>query len=97
MTIRGELGELRWGYQVAVVLRPWLITRTESGSWALTGTVERADTFRLSQQPLVFASPNGWRWPVESLQISGASLSAVLGPKERTWNPNSLTPHSSTA
>jgi hypothetical protein len=89
-TITGERGEVRWGYQVAAVLHPWSMTTLESGGWALLGTCESADTYRVSQHPLVFVAPNGWRWPVASLQVSGASLSATLGPKERVHATESV-------
>ena len=82
MTITGERGEVRWGYNVAVVLAPWSVQTNEGGQRVLSGTVASADTFRVSQRPLVFVSPNGWQWPITELQIAGASLSAVLGPKE---------------
>ena len=84
MVITGEKGQLRWGYFKAAVLHPWSVSRDEQGQWALSGTVESADAFRVSQRPLKFVSPNGWTWPVTTLQMTGASLTAVLGPKERS-------------
>lgn len=84
MTVTGAEGYVRWGYRQAVLLRAWTITKDEHGILSLTGTVSDVDDFAVSQRPLKFAAPNGWRWPVvsESLQMTGASLTAVLGPKE---------------
>jgi hypothetical protein len=86
MTITGASASIRWGYQVAATLGAWTITR-EDGGVSLTATVVKGDTFRLSQRPLVLHAthPRGaWRFPVLALQISGVSLSAVLGPQEKT-------------
>ena len=83
LTITGEQGDVRWGYLVAATVRPWAVTQTESGEWTLAGSLANADTFRVTQHPLVFVTPNGWRWPVLELQMLGASLTARLGPKEK--------------
>ena len=82
-TITGEAGQVFWGYHPVATVTAWSITKTEAGDWALTGSLVSADTFRVSQHPLVFVAPNGWRWPVLSLQITDASLLAMLGPKEK--------------
>ena len=71
-----------WGYYNACTLRPATLTRTEAGDWRLAGTIAQLDTFRAAQRPLTFVMPNGIRWAVLSLQITGASLTATLGPKE---------------
>jgi hypothetical protein len=89
MTITGALGELRCGYQHAATLRPWTVIHEEN-RWTLTGTLNRQN-FWLSQQPLKFVTPNGWRWPVLTLQIEGASLTATLGPKESRYVSASAT------
>lgn len=85
VTIRGVEAVLRHGYYVAGRLGAWTVTR-EGQAWVLSTSIIHSDAFRLSQRPLAFvvAHANGvWRWPVEELQITGASLTAVLGPKER--------------
>lgn len=79
--ITGEVGRLHWGYHLAAFVRAWTVTRTE-GQWTLSATVESSDDYRLAQRPLVFVTPNGWRWPILTLQITGAALHGTLGPKE---------------
>jgi hypothetical protein len=90
LTVAGQDASVRWGYQVAAVLRAWTLSN-DHGHITLTATVMHADTFRLTQQPLVLCAthPNGvWRFPIVDLQCSGASFSATLGPREI---PNVLT------
>lgn len=85
VTVSGIEGSLRWGYHPAGALRDWTVTRTDD-TWALTATVVQTDAFRVAQRPLAFVAPhaNGaWRWPIQALQISGASLTATLGPPEK--------------
>jgi hypothetical protein len=84
LTLKGVDGSIRWGYHTAATIRGWALERDEQGR-LLTATVTHADTFRLSQRPLVFEMPhaNGvTRWRIIELQISGASLSARLGQRE---------------
>jgi hypothetical protein len=84
MTVRGLTGEVQWGYHQACALGSWTVVRSEGNTWSLTATIVRPDTFRLSQRPLVFVAPHkdgAWRWPIVSLQIEGAALTAQLGPK----------------
>lgn len=85
VTIRGVEAVLRHGYHVAGTLGPWTVTRGDSG-WTLSASVIKADAFRVSQRPLAFMATHAtgtWRWSVTTLQITGASLTAVLGPMER--------------
>lgn len=84
MRVTGAEGHIAWGYHIATTLRAWSLSRDE-GQLTLTATVVTSDTFRLSQQPLVFVAQrqNGsWRWPVHTLQISDGTLIARLGPQE---------------
>jgi hypothetical protein len=84
ITIKGVEGSLRWSYHQAATLRDYVVTKTPEG-WTLSATVVSSDTFRVSQRPLVFVATHAqgaWRWSVQSLQIEGASLTAMLGPKE---------------
>lgn len=87
MQVRAHSGTVRWGYYAAAAVRDvileWDLAAKE---YRLKATVVTADTFRLSQQPLVFqiAHDKGvWRWPVKSLQVADGTLTAVLGPKEK--------------
>jgi hypothetical protein len=82
VVINGQGGTLSWGYYVAARVPTWTIARAEDGSWALSGQLESVDPYRVSQHPLRFVA-NGLAWPIETLQIADASLSAVLGPEER--------------
>lgn len=85
LAITGVTGDLRWGYLPAGVVERWTVTHDEAG-WTLTApTVKEMDTFRLSQQPIVFVAPHAqgvWRWPLRTLQIVDGTLSASLGPPE---------------
>ncbi len=83
--ISGAMGVIRWGYQSVAIVRDWTITRAEDKTLCLAGTVEDVDTYAVSQPRLRFQvthEKGSWRWPIERLQIEGASCSATLGPKE---------------
>lgn len=84
-TVSGVQGILRHGYHKAGTLGAWTVTRNE-GTWTLSASIVETDAFRISQRPLAFVAQHQhgmWRWPiVGELQITGASLTAVLGPKE---------------
>jgi hypothetical protein len=59
----------------------------EPGVLELSGTIVEMHAIRLEQRPLVFVVPTergAWSWPiVGALDITGASCTARLGPKER--------------
>jgi hypothetical protein len=83
MTVRGLTGQVTWGYHLAGSVSQWTVEKSDGG-WSLSATVVNPDAFRLSQRPLVFVAPHkdgSWRWPIVSLQIEGAALTAQLGPK----------------
>jgi hypothetical protein len=86
LRLQGRDGAIRWGYYPAATLRPWSVTPAEAGGPAvLTASIVSSDAYRLAQQPLVFVTSHAagvWRWPIVTLQITGASLTATLGPKE---------------
>jgi hypothetical protein len=84
LRITGDEAAIRWGYHRAAALRAWTVAQGD-GSCVLTATIQTADHYRLSQQPLVFEvqrPASVWRWPILELQVSGVSLTATLGPKE---------------
>lgn len=85
VVLRGPAAEVRWGYRRAAVLGPWTLTSDTSGT-SVSATIETADAFAATQQPLTFVVPRPkgppWRWAVQSLQIAGATLTAVLGAQE---------------
>jgi hypothetical protein len=82
-TITGTGGELKCKWQQAAVLSSWTITKDTS--IVLTATVVNAN-FWASQRPLTFVA-RSMSWPIESLQIEGASLTATLGPRSPEHGP----------
>jgi hypothetical protein len=85
VTVSGVVGSLKWSYHEAATVTAWTVTRA-GDAWHLTATIGTSDPSRVSQRPLRFVAPHAtgaWRWPIQELQISGASLTAVLGPPER--------------
>ena len=80
-SVTGAAAELRWGYACAASLGAWSVAG-EPGAWTFTATVLSKDDFRVSQRPLLVVTPNGWRWPVTTLQIAGGTLTASLSPQE---------------
>jgi hypothetical protein len=87
--VTAAAGKLVWGYHPAAVLRDCTLTRG-AHQWALSATIESADAFRVTQRPLTFVVRND-RWPVQELQMTGASLTATLGPKEIPYGAASPT------
>jgi hypothetical protein len=90
VTVGGPRGSLVWGAGEAAVLGRWSVRRDEHFRWTLSARVERADSYRLRQIPLLFqaprvAKPAGlWCFPVlpNTLRLEGAALTAALGPPE---------------
>lgn len=72
---------LRWGYRTAATLGAWTVEGVP-GAWTLTAAVVQQDDFAVSQRPLLIVTPNGWRWPVETLQIADGTLTASVSPQE---------------
>jgi hypothetical protein len=84
VTLKAARAVVRWHYHQAAALQTCLITKAAEG-WTLSAAIRSTDAFRVSQRPLVCEVPHAtgvWRWPIVSLQIEGASLTATLGPKE---------------
>lgn len=77
IVVRGVAGEIRWAYHKAATLGAWTI---ESGR--LTATVDSADAFKMTQQPLTFSVQRGngivWSWSVKDTQMNGSSLTATV-------------------
>ena len=90
VTFGGQRGAIVWGAGEAAALGRWSVHRDEQFHWTLSARVDRVDSFRLRQLPLLFqapriAKPAGlWCFPVlpKTLQIDGTSLTAALGPPE---------------
>jgi hypothetical protein len=86
VVMRGQEGEVRWGYHCASTLKDWTFTADPGAGGTVTANVVTHDDFKVSQRPLTFVvtRPSGqqWRWPIQSLQIVGRSLTARVGPQE---------------
>ena len=83
--VTGAEGEVKWGYRRAATVRDWSLSKREQGGFVLSGKVSDLDDFALSQPALKFITANGaWRFPITELQVTDESLSATLGPKEKT-------------
>jgi hypothetical protein len=90
VTFGGQRGSIVWGAGDAAVLGRWSVARDVNFRWSLSARVERADSYRLRQIPLLFqaprlAKPAGlWCFPVipKTLQLHGTALTASLGPPE---------------
>jgi hypothetical protein len=76
----GPLGQVRWGYLPALTFGAWRyegLGRTGT----LTAQILECDELRIEQHPLVVIVPMGqheWRWSVESLQRSGATITITV-------------------
>jgi hypothetical protein len=86
LTLTGRSGQLVWVYHLAARVGAWTLTSTGGPGASLTAAVEDADAYRITQRPITFVvhRPSGppWRWPVETLQVHGDTLTAALGPFE---------------
>ena len=90
VTLGGPHGAIVWGAGDAAVLGRWSVTRNEHFQWTLSAQVDRVDTLRLRQLPLIFQAPRRakpaglWCFPVlpKTLQVDGTTLTAQLGPPE---------------
>ena len=80
LAIRGASAELRWGYHKAARLGAWTV-QGKPGEWAFSAAIVEHDAFKVSQRPLLIVTPNGWRWVVNTLQITGGALTASIHPE----------------
>ena len=85
VTVRGRGGSIAWAGAPAAVIKTWTVARAaDSSVWDLTAAVEKVDTFRLRQQPLLFEAPRTsrprglWCFPVVpgSLQVTPGWITA---------------------
>ena len=90
LTVRGAAGAVLWGHRTAAQLGAWTITKQEQPHappvWHLAARVTQADAFQCRQKPLTFTAFRDkglWCWGVESLDLVGDQLHAVLGPPEQ--------------
>jgi hypothetical protein len=73
----GAAAQIRWGHFCAATLGAWTL---DDG--ALTATVERLDTFRVTQRPLVLVIGSA-QWPLESLEVSDRRVTGRVSPQGR--------------
>jgi hypothetical protein len=90
LTIRGQAGAVLWGHRTAAVLGAWTIAKQEIPHappvWHLAARCMRADAFQCRQRPLLFTAHRDkgqWCWAIESLEMVGLELHAVLGPPQQ--------------
>lgn len=91
MQITGVVGSFDWGYHRVATVRRWTITHARGAGWALEAE-EVADLRRITLDhglragQLTFEvlhARGTWHWPVRELLLTGASCTAVLGPKNK--------------
>jgi hypothetical protein len=84
--MRGAEARIYWSYLLVGTVGAWTVTRSSPDDpGTITATVQSVDSFRVSQRPLEFVVTHThgvWRWPIETLQIDGAGLTARLRRKE---------------
>jgi hypothetical protein len=85
--LSGVVGAIKWGHYTAAAINGYSVTPTNKArtQWRLVATVVLADAFKMAQTPLVFTAKHAkgeWRWPIETLARSEASLTATLGPPQ---------------
>lgn len=92
LTVRGQAGAVLWGCRTAAVVAAWTIVREDHEAapptWRLAARLTRADAFQCRQRPLLFTAPHThgrgmWCWGIESVNLVGLELRAVLGPPEQ--------------
>lgn len=65
MRASGPSGELRYGYQIAAQIGPWVITAASSGGFAFSAPTLASDEVWLAQRPLDLVLAIGqteWIW-----------------------------------
>jgi hypothetical protein len=89
--VSGVTGEIRYGYHCAAKVGAWEVAERVLSAQI----VDVCNTWWLTQAPLTFVFPraNGrvMTTPIEGLRVAGDTLTARLGPPERS------TPHDTNA
>ena len=84
LRLHGGEATISWAWHTAAVCSSWHMHRHQHG-WTVRAAVTRADAFKLHQRPLLFNVPRKggyWCWPVQTVTVEGAHLTAALGPME---------------
>jgi hypothetical protein len=80
VSITGAAAELHWGSAVAASLGAWSVNG-DPGAWNFSAEVTKSNPFRIAQRPLTVVTPNGWRWQVVDMTISGTQLTGTIEPR----------------
>jgi len=70
--LTGVVGKIDWSYYAAAAINGYQVSRDASGTWTLQATVVTANSFNLTQRPLVFVAPydkGEWRWWIQTLRF----------------------------
>ncbi len=87
ITVHGQEGRIKVGYQVAAKLGPFSLVPIGQAKWEVRAPVTSADAFWLSQSPKTLELTIGkqrWIWPGEGLTVEGGAVrGTVSGRPER--------------
>ena len=79
----GAVGQVKFAYLTAAVVGGYVLTcDRQTRQWSLVGTVLTSNAVTLRERPLeyvVATKRRAWKWPIESLTITGQTLTARLG------------------
>ncbi len=81
LTVRGQDGRIRVGYQTAAILGSFSLTPVGPNQWEVQATVTQADAFWMSQSPRTLELSVGqqrWRWPATGLVVDGGTVSGIV-------------------
>lgn len=81
MTIRGEGGALRVGYQCAARLGTWTLKRVHPHCYEATATLVDADTFWITHGPFdldLTIGQRAWSWVAVQPNVMAESLTVTL-------------------
>ena len=83
--LRGKLGELRVGYQVAARLGKWSARREKGGPFIMDAEAVETNAYWLERRPVVaylYVGAHRWVFDVESLSNSGGRIQAQLNQRK---------------
>lgn len=87
LSVRGQTGRIRVGYQTAATLGRFSLTPVGPNQWTVEASVQTTDAFWLSQSPRLLELSVGaqrWRWPADGLVVDGGLVrGTVTGRPER--------------
>lgn len=87
LSVRGQQGRLKVGYQTAADLGPYSLLPVAPGEWRVEATVKTADAYWMSRGPLTLELSVGaqrWSWRDVSAEVADGSVRCtVTGKPER--------------